>query len=169
MKESHADREDAAIEALPLLFDAQLTPHRSLSAKGFIILMAVVCTVSFAAGIGFLIAGAWPVVGFLGIDVLLIYWAFRINYRHARLREVLTLTKDELKVTRFSHWGEAESWSFQPYWLQVLMDDPPESDSRLTLRSHGRDLVVGNFLNAAERLEVAIALRNALTEARNGI
>lgn len=169
MKENHVDREDRAIEAQPLLFNVQLTPHRSLSARGFIILMAIVCFVSFAAGIGFFLAGAWPVVGFLGIDVLLIYWAFRINYRHARIREVLTLTKDELKVTRFNHWGEAESWTFQPYWLQVLMDDPPESHSHLTLRSHGRDLVVGNFLNAAERLEVATALRNALTEARNEI
>ncbi len=169
MTRDHDDREKTAEQEQALLFNAQLTPHRSLSAKGFIILMAMVCGISFAAGIGFFLAGAWPVVGFLGIDVLLIYLAFRINYRHARIREVLTLTKDELKVTRFNHWGEAESWSFQPYWLQILMDDPPESDSRLTLRSHGRDLVVGNFLNAAERLEVAIALRNALTEARNGI
>ena len=167
MKENERDRDAIGTEEQELFFDVQLSPNRSLSARGFLILMATVCFVSFAAGVGFYLAGAWPVIGFLGIDVLLIYLAFRINYRHARMREVLTLTRNELKVTRFNHWGEGESWSFQPYWLQVLMDDPPQSDSSLTLRSHGRGLVVGKFLNATERLEVAKALRNALAQVRD--
>ena len=65
----------------PTLFSAVLTPHRSLSATGFVIVMALVGGVSFAAGIAFLLMGAWPVFGFFGLDVLLIYLAFRANYR----------------------------------------------------------------------------------------
>ena len=144
------------------LFDVHLTPHRSLSPRGFVILMSLVCLVSFCAGMGFFLAGAWPVVGFLGVDVLLIYFAFKINYRHGRMREELVLTPKELSITRVDHWGERRTWSFQPYWLQVLTDE----QDRLTLRSHGKDLVVGSFLPAAERLEVAAALRQALAKAR---
>ena len=149
-----------------VLFDAVLTPHRSLSAQGFLLLMLVVCTVSFAAGLVFFLVGAWPVIGFLGLDVLLIYGAFHINYRHARLREVVRLTRKDLTVQRVDHWGGVKSWRFQPTWLQVLMDDPPAHHSQLLLRSHGRTLAIGDFLTPEERLDLANALRRALARAR---
>ncbi len=148
------------------LFDAELTPHRSLSPRGFVILMSAVCAISFAAGLAFYLAGAWPVVGFLGADVLLIYLAFKINYRRGRLVERLHLTRDSLTVSRVWPGGRSRSWEFQPYWLQVEMADPPRHDSQLVLRSHGRSLVVGSFLTKEERAEVATALRTALTRVR---
>lgn len=149
-----------------LLFDAVLTPHRSLSPRGFLILMALVCGVSFAAGIAFYLAGAWPVIGFLGIDVLLIYGAFRLSYRSARMHESLRLTRGALVVERVEVSGRARSWTFQPTWLQVLIDDPPDQESHLTLRSHGRNLVIGDFLTPEERLDLAKALRAALAKLR---
>jgi uncharacterized membrane protein len=149
-----------------ILFDAVLVPHRSLSPRGFLILMAVICLFAFAAGFGFFLAGAWPIVGFLGLDVLLIYIAFRTNYRHARMSETLTLSKSALVVERTDHWGQSESWRFQPYWLQVLIDDPPRGNGKLTLRSHGKQLTIGSFLTPEERLEVAQELRAALFRCR---
>lgn len=157
---------DAQSRDTPLLFDAVLTPHRSLSPRGFVILMAAVCLVSFGAGLAFFLVGAWPVVGFLGFDVLLIYLAFRINYRHARMYERVELARDRLVVRRVDHWGKERRWDFQPTWLQVLIDEPPAHDSRLTLRSHGRSLDVGHFLTAEERLDLAKALRQALAKLR---
>lgn len=150
----------------PVLFDARLRPHRSLSARGFVILMAVLCGVSFVAGLIFFLVGAWPVVGFLGLDVLLVYLAFRINYRRARLYETVRLTRDDLLVERVDHCGGRSSWRFQPYWLQVMMDDPPRHESPLTLRSHGRSLEIGRFLTPHERLDLARALRDALEAVR---
>ena len=152
----------------PPLFDAELTPHRSLTPRAFVVLMAAVGAISFAAGLGFFLAGAWPVVGFLGADVLLIYLAFRINYRRAAMCETVTLTADCLVVRRKSHRGEVRTWRFQPYWLQVLIDDPPSENSQLTLRSHGQALTIGRFLSVAERAELATALRRALSRARCG-
>lgn len=149
-----------------LLFDALLTPHRSLGPRGFIILMTGVCAISFVAGLVFYLAGAWPVVGFLGLDVALIYLAFRINYRRATMYETLRLTRAGLTVERVNHWGERATWTFQPAWLQVLMDDPPGHDSQLTLRSHGRSLSIGGFLTAPERAELARELRQAVERAR---
>jgi uncharacterized membrane protein len=160
------DPNETPAEREPVVFDALLTPHRSLSPRGFVILMAVVCAISFAAGFVFFLAGAWPVVGFLGLDVLLIYVAFRVNYRHARKYETLVLTRRALAVRRVDPWGEASDWRFQPTWLQVVIDDPPRQSSELILRSHGRSVTVGAFLSPAERLDLAQALRRALAELR---
>jgi len=149
-----------------VLFDAKLTPHRSLSPRGFMVLMAVICVISFVAGMMFYLAGAWPVVGFLGLDVLLIYVAFRVNYHHGRMFETLELTQQDLILRRVDHWGKASHWRFQPAWLQVLIDEPPAHDSQLILRSHGRSVTVGAFLTPDERLDLAKALRRALAELR---
>jgi uncharacterized membrane protein len=148
-----------------IVFDAILTPHRSLSKRGFALLMAGVCLVSFTAGLGFFLIGAWPVVGFMGLDVLLIYGAFKLNFRAARLYETVTLTRDDLTVRRVSPRGDSQIWRFQPAWLRVRMDDPPLHDSQLTLRSHGRRLAIGTFLTPEERLDLAKTLRAALAEA----
>ena len=150
-----------------LLFDAELRPHRSLGPRGFLLLMIGVCSISFAAGIGFYLAGAWPVVGFLGADVLLIYMAFRINYRRGRLRETLHLTREKLTVRRIDHHGRALSWQFEPTWLQILSDKGAVDRQPLVLRSHGRSLAIGAFLTAEERSELAEALKQALHKARS--
>lgn len=155
------DREDTDV-----LFDAQLTPHRSLPPLGFILVMGLICVISFAAGVLFFSMGAWPVIGFLGLDVLLIYLAFRASYRSGRMYETVKLTRRDLTVRRVDHWGRASSWSLPAGWLQVLMDDPPAHESQLTLRSHGQSLVIGSFLTPTERLDLAQALRRALEEAR---
>src|SRR5580765_1747531 len=97
-------------DAPPELFSALLTPHRSLNRTGFLVVMAFISVVSFAAGFAFLLMGAWPVLGFFGLDVLAIYWAFRINFRHARAREEITVTPSELRVRRVSHRGHVVEW-----------------------------------------------------------
>jgi uncharacterized membrane protein len=161
-----AHERDIATDDDRAVFDVLLTPHRSLSPRGFLMLMALVCAISFTAGLVFYLAGAWPVVGFLGLDVLLIYVAFRVNYRRAQMYETLHMTPHALTVRRVNHWGQERRWSFQPAWLQILMDDPPAHGSQLTLRSHGNSLVIGSFLTPIERLALARALRGALAESR---
>ena len=99
------------IAAEPTLFSAILTPHRSLSAVGFLILMALIGSISFAAGVAFLLMGAWPVFGFFGLDVLLVYFAFRINYRAATAFEQVSVTPSELKVRKVTHRGRVSEWT----------------------------------------------------------
>lgn len=153
----------AADKAAPVLFDAILTPHRSLSLLGFAILMAVVAGVNVGLGVAFMLRGAWPIFGFCGLDVLLFYVMFRLNYRSARMFERVRLLPDELIVERHDARGRKESWSFQPYWLRIAIDDPPEHHSQLVLSSHGRALAVGSFLTPGERFDLAQALRRALS------
>jgi uncharacterized membrane protein len=146
-----------------LRFDAVLYPSRSLPPAGFALLMTAVVLASTAIGAGFFLIGAWPVTGFFGLDVVLVYFAFRWNYRQARRAEFIRLDADVLLVRRVEPSGRSREWRFDPYWVQVRID---AATDRLILRSHGQQIAIGDFLVAAEREEVATALRHALGEHR---
>ena len=152
----------AAPPARSARFDAVLYPNRSLGTAGFYSLMAAIVTVSAGVGAAFVLAGAWPVSGFLGLDVLLLYLAFRWNYRQGRRAEFIRLDGAGLTVRRVDPDGRAREWRLEPYWVRVALDDPPRGDGQLVLSSHGDRLVIGAFLTAAERREVARALEAAL-------
>jgi uncharacterized membrane protein len=125
----------------PALFAARLTPHRSLSRSGFVLVMAVLSVVSFAAGTVFLLMGAWPVFGFFGLDVLLVYWAFRANYRAAAAYEEVVVTSSELRVRKVSHRGQVSEWSLNPLWAKLDYEIDEEFGlQRLYLVSRGRKL-----------------------------
>ena len=149
-----------------LLFDAILRPNRSLGPRGFLLVMGLICVISFTAGLVFFLQGAWPVAGFLGADVLLIYLLFKANYRSGRRREHLELTADRLTIRKVNHYGEEQVSTFQPYWLNVHIDDPVRHESQITLSSHGRQVVIGSFLSPDERGELAAVLKRALEKAR---
>jgi uncharacterized membrane protein len=166
MTEANTVPQDPSDQA-PSHFRAVLTPHRSLGPKGFMILMAAVCVVSFATGLLFYLLGAWPVIGFMGLDVLLIYIAFKLNFRALQLYETVDLTDDALTVTRVAPSGKAQSWSFNPYWVRLSLQQRLGRSSELSLASHGRRLVFASFLSDDEREDFASALSSALTAARS--
>jgi uncharacterized membrane protein len=154
----------------PKLFSARLTPHRSLNRTGFLVLMGFLSAVSFATGIAFLLMGAWPVLGFLGLDVLVIYWAFRVNFRRAAATEDITVTPLELRVRRVSHRGHVVEWVLNPLWVQLDQKVHAEFGiERLYLVSRGRRISIGNFLGADEKASFAKALMAALQAAKRGI
>ncbi len=143
-------------------FEAVLCPNQSLGRSGFIVLMLAVSSVSVALGVAFALAGAWPIAGFLGLDIALFYLAMRACRRQGACREFIRLDASGLRVVRVEPGRVAREWRFEPYWVRVDMDDPPRRDSFLTLGAHGRRLRVGAFLTPEERLDLARALRAAL-------
>src|SRR6266850_2049634 len=155
--------------AQPKLFSALLTPHRSLSRTGFLMLMAFLSVVSFAAGFAFLLMGAWPVFGFFGLDILVVYWAFRINFRHAKATEEISITPSELRVRRVSHRGHVVEWVLNPLWVQLDQKCHAEFGiEKLYLVSSGRRVSVARFLGADEKASFAKALTAALQAAKRG-
>jgi uncharacterized membrane protein len=154
----------------PTLFSARVTPHRSLNRTGFLVLMAFIGAVSFIAGIAFCLMGAWPVLGFFGLDVLVIYWAFRINFRSADATEDIVVTQSELRVRRVSHRGRLIEWSFNPLWVQLEQTGDPEFGiEHLYLVSRGRRVSIGHFLGPDEKASFYNALLAALQTAKRGI
>ena len=155
--------------AEPELFSALLTPYRSLNRTGFLVLMGFVSVVSFGAGFAFLLMGAWPVFGFFGLDVLAIYWAFRMNFRHAKASEEISVTPSELRVRRISHRGHAAEWVFNPLWVRLDQKTHAEFGiEKLYLVSKGRRVAIASFLGPDEKASFAKALTEALQAARRG-
>lgn len=153
----------------PPIFSAVLTPYRSLGGHGFVVLMIIVSAVSFAAGMLFWAIGAWPVGGFFGVDVLLIYWAFRFNYRDARAYEEVSVTPSELTVRRVNRRGEIAEWSANPLWVKLDREvDDEYGVQKIFLVTRGRRFAVAGFLAPDEKATFATALSAALGEARRG-
>ncbi len=154
----------------PTIFSAVLTPHRSLGSVGFLVLMVVFGGASFISGMAFLLMGAWPVFGFFGLDVLLLYWAFRINYRHAAAYEQVTVTPTALRVRKVSHRGASREWVLNPLWVKLDKVAHEEFGiERLFLVARGKQLVIGNFLGPDEKASFARELGRALGEVKRGV
>jgi len=146
--------------------DASLQPHRSLGPKGFALVMGAIALGGFALGVAFFLAGAWPVAGFAGLEILLLFVAFKLNYRAGRISEHLRLTDHGLEVVKVTANGKRSRFLLEPGWLQVRMDDPPDHGSQLVVTTRGKGLILGSFLTPGERLEVAQALKAAIEEYR---
>jgi uncharacterized membrane protein len=155
--------------AEPEIFSAVITPHRSLTRRGFRVLMACLGALSFVSGVVCVLIGAWPVFGFFGLDVLLVYFALRANFRSARAYEQVTVTSSELTVRKVSHRGGVREWTLNPLWVQLERIVHKEFGiERLFLVSRGRRLAIAVSLNPKEKASFAQALSNALGEAKRG-
>jgi uncharacterized membrane protein len=153
--------------AEPPLFTAVLTPHRSLTPSGFMLVMMALVACSFIAGLAFWMMGAWPVVGFFGLDIALVQLAFRMNYRAARAAEEIELTPSCLTVRKVTPGGRATEAEFNPFWTKLEIDRVPEIGVvALRLASHGRRVSLGSFLGPAEKEDFAEAFGAALAKAR---
>lgn len=153
-------------ETRAALFDAILTPYRSLSPRGFTYFMLALGGVSLAAGIGFAVQGAWPVLGFFGLDVLAVYVAFRASYAQAKTYERVRVDAIQLTVEAVPHRGPRRSHVFPSYWARAILPEPVENDTPVLVGSHGRHVAIGRFLSVEERQSLARALNDALQRAR---
>ena len=151
------------------IFSALLTPHRSLNRTGFLAVMVFLSVVSFVTGIVFLMKGAWPVLGFFGLDVLVVWWAFKVNFRTGRAREEITVTTSELRVRRISHHGQVAEFTFNPLWVRLDMEvDEDFGIEHLYLISRGHQIQIARFLGPDEKASFYKGLVEALNAAKRG-
>lgn len=157
---------------LPEDFHLILRPNMSLSRRGFYLLMALFAGVSLAIGGFFWSLGAWPVFGFFGLDVVLLYWFFRLNYRHARRYELLDMRDDKLVFAQVSAFGAMREWVFDPFWVRIKLErfgQDGEEIGALILSSHGKYVSVGAFLSPDERESLAATLQLTMASIRDGL
>lgn len=160
---------NASFAADEPFFQALLIPHRSLGRTGFIVLMASLLFGWIATGAIFLSHGAWPIFGFFGLDVLLIYVAFRVNYRAARAREMISLSRTSLDITKTAPSGRTDAHRFNPFWARFSIARHEEIGiTSMAVHGQGRNVPVGSFLNPADRESFAAAFSGALAKAKRG-
>jgi uncharacterized membrane protein len=152
-----------------LVFAAVLTPHRSLGPKGFLVLMLATGTVCFVSGLLFLSIGAWPVFGFFGLDVLLVWIAFRLNYASASQFEEITVSAHEIVVRKHGPGRQRQEYRFNPFWVRLSVTRlEDEGVTRITLTSRGSTIDIGGFLNPPDRTSFAAAFSAAIADAKAG-
>jgi len=162
-----ASGQDSASNDGPfIVFDAILRPYASLTPFGFLIFMTALITLSCFVGLTFVILGAWPVFGFFCLEVLIIYLAFKYNYRNAKRHETIKLTKNYITVESFSPEGIKQIWESQTYWLKVEYSSSTLPGGKLTLRSHGKVIEIGSFLTSREKRDFSTQLQNQLDTLR---
>jgi uncharacterized membrane protein len=148
-------------------FEALLTPHRSLGRTGFLILMGAVTVAWLATGAIFLWHGAWPVFGFFGLDVILLYVAFRLNYRAARAREEVSVSRTSLGIRKVAPSGAAEQHRFNPFWTRFTVSRHSEIGiTGMAVEGEGRSVPIGGLLNPSDRESFAEAFSSALARAK---
>ena len=155
---------------LPDNFDLVLRPNMSLSRRGFFWLMVFFTAISVIVGGYFWSLGAWPVFGFFGLDVALLYGAFRLNYRYGKRYETLSMAEEKLVFSQVTALGTARQWEFDPYWVRVSLERfgaQGEDIGALILSSHGKYVSVGAFLAPEERESLAASLQATLGCWRN--
>lgn len=149
------------------LFAARLTPHRSLGPRGVRIVCAFAASLLLIPGLLFYALGAWPVVGFMGLDVAALYWALSWSLRDGRRYEQVTLWSDRLEVRQVSPHGVEQTESFNPFFVRLVVDrDFDERTTAIRLRARDREVVVGAFLNPDDKASFAQAFGTALRKAR---
>ena len=148
--------------------DAHLRPNRSLSSHGFRIVMLSMAAMSFFAGLGFLAIGAWPVVGFFGLDVVLVYLAFKVNFKSGeRERETIRVTAREVAISRTCYRGHVGWWHVSPAFARVQVEQLNEYEATIRLTAGGTSVPLATCLSSPERLAFAQALNSALDQARS--
>ena len=149
------------------IFSTVLKPYRSLSPRGFALVMLAFAAGAFTLGLIFWLEGAWPIVGFCGLDILGLQFAFRMNYRAARAAEEISLTRERLLVRRIAPNGRETETGFNPYWARLEVDrDMERRVTRVRIASHGSRLDVARFLGPREREKFADQLAAALARVR---
>lgn len=143
-------------------FATSLKPHRSLSAEGFRFVMMGAVAANVVIALPLFVMGAWPVFGFMGLDIFLLWWLFQRSYFDARRTETLTLTDRDLVVVRIAPDGEREELRLDSYWLKV-----EATEERLVVTSRGNRVVIGRFLGPEERLRVTEQLKAAIAAMRS--
>ncbi|MCX5513759.1 DUF2244 domain-containing protein [Kaistia algarum] len=150
-----------------VLFEAVLKPHRSLSPRGFGLLLMFIASTCFIGGLLFWSMGYWPIAVFFALDIVAIQFAFRMNYHSGRAMEIVTMTQQSLTVRRVAPDGRLQDFAFNPYWARFEVNRHPEwGVMRMALTSHGKALAIGDFLGPDDRDSFAKAFQEALKAAR---
>lgn len=158
-------------EWLPSDDDTQrlhLWPYRSLPRRGMVWFIggtAVLIAAPLLAVIGTPVL--WGLLPFLLATISAIWWALERNFRDAEIVEDLSLSADQITLTRHGPRGLRAEWQANPHWVKLTLHAKggPVPDY-LTLSGSGREVELGAFLPADERRVLADALHDRLRALR---
>lgn len=149
-----------------IYLDAVLEPPRSLSPRGFNRVMLALGFASLLSSIYFLAVGAWPVMGFLGLEILALWLVFRFSFRAQQARTYVRVTAETIDVRKVDGWGRERRARLASHFARVEFDRQAAGPHALRVASSAKAYVVGEFLTPRERESFARRLAQAISDAR---
>lgn len=103
--------------------------------------------------------GAWPMLLFAGLEVIVLAWAFRIMHRRRGDFELLEIDDSDVRI-EIRQDGRRESRTLNRRWAQLVVRSESNLGVRVSLsvRSHGTETSIGRYLNDEDRLTLAARL-----------
>ncbi|WP_426956052.1 DUF2244 domain-containing protein [Muricoccus radiodurans] len=152
----------------PTLFEAITSPRQSWHAGGFGVVVLLLLIGSGSVTTVFWLLGAWPVAGFMGVEVLLVVSLLLAHRRwSSRAAEHILLRDGRVRVVRTDGRGRREAAEFEAYWAEAALLSRPGRISEGRLSSRGRSVEIGRFLPEAEKADLVRALTQALRDHRS--
>ncbi|KKB76218.1 hypothetical protein VW29_20965 [Devosia limi DSM 17137] len=140
-----------------------------MTLRGMRIVIALIIVLGALPGLIFFSLGAWPIIGFMGLDIIAIIWALRVSMNAGKRREQITLWPDRLDITVTDAKGNAVTKRFDPRTLRLQLDrDYDERTTALKLRAGGEETEIGAFLTLDDKSSFGKAFGTALRQARSG-
>ena len=149
-----------------VVFEAVITPHRSLTARAARRVVAGLCLAAVLSACVFLLMGAWPVTGFCGAELALAAALLILHARSARASELVLLGERSLRVVRTDPRGRRAVCELPSAWLTLRLDERAGTVPRLLLGVRDRQVEIGRVLGEAAKRDLAAALAEALDEMR---
>ena len=139
-------------------FSRTLKRNCSMSPAGLAMVFAALALVVLAIGAGFAAAGAWLVLPFAGLEVLMLGAAFLLHARHAADYERIELEPGRVRV-EIAEGGRTVRRELERARVRL-------QDGRVVLRGAREELEIGRHLGARARAEFAAELEQMLIRGR---
>jgi len=133
-------------------------PNCSMTSQGRVKVFLLLAVIPVFVGVGFSLAGMWLVFPFVGLELLALAYAFYYINCHASDYESITIDDDRLIVEK-RNYKQTSQFVLNTYWAQVALSDTPNGDLQLYLRSHGKEVKIGNYMNNEQRAALAEQLQ----------
>ena len=111
-----------------------------------------------------MLKGAWPVFGFFGLDVLLVYIFFKINFKSGKKKERILLTSNQLIIEFYESQKIIETCFLNPNWLKINLIQLKNQTSKLQISSINKAIIIGSFLRYQEKKKVIELLQKVLKQ-----
>ena len=154
-------------DATTIYLETELRPNASLSPRAFMIVMSLVASFSFGAGILYFAVGAWPVFGFFGLDAAAIWLAFKFSFRAQDQVTYVRVDESHVRLWHMQRGKPDKKADIPTAFVRVALDEPVTHNSFLTLQYGQTAWVIGRFLTPKKRKAFASELRLAIHRARN--
>ena len=144
------------------LIKLRLEPSKSLRPEGANLVLVILGGFGLVISGSFMVFGAWPVFGFMALDVLLIYIAFQAQYRRSNRGQEITISNDKIEIKYFKGGVCVKTILLNKYWAKLEQFNCFNRRSKLMFSSHGKFSEIGEFLSLKEKQKLVADLKPLL-------